>query len=104
MNHFTLPRFWKCYDALPADVRTVADQQFARLKADPDHPSLHFKRIGALWSFRNFRIVQSEGVRQVSRAVGHYSLDADLPHRGASRLRDRRAAEGVSTEQRTGAD
>lgn len=52
MNHFTLPRFWKCYDALPADVRTVADQQFERLKADPDHPSLHFKRIGTLWSVR----------------------------------------------------
>lgn len=52
MNHFTLPRFWKCYDALPADVRAVADQQFERLKADPDHPSLHFKRIGALWSVR----------------------------------------------------
>lgn len=55
MNHFTLPIFWRHYEALPEDVRRVADEQFERLKADPRHPSLHFKKVGRrrqLWSAR----------------------------------------------------
>ena len=55
MNHFTLPRYWKCYHALSTEVRKVADVQFARLKEDPQHPSLHFKKVGRhkqLWSVR----------------------------------------------------
>jgi hypothetical protein len=30
----------------------VADKNFELLKADPYHPSLHFKKIGQLWSVR----------------------------------------------------
>jgi len=30
----------------------VADKNFELLKADPHHPSLHFKKIGQLWSVR----------------------------------------------------
>jgi hypothetical protein len=37
---------------LPADVRALADKNFALFKADPRHPSLHFKRIGRVWSVR----------------------------------------------------
>ena len=36
----------------PADVRAGADKSYALLKADPRHPSLHFKRVGSLWSVR----------------------------------------------------
>jgi hypothetical protein len=30
----------------------LADQAYARLKEDPHHPSLHFKKIGEFWSAR----------------------------------------------------
>ena len=55
MKHSALASFWKRYDALPENVQRLADRQFERLKADPFHPSLHFKRVGRrkqLWSAR----------------------------------------------------
>ena len=45
MNHTASSRFWRCYEALPADVRDLADKNFRLLKADPKHPSLHFKLL-----------------------------------------------------------
>ena len=30
----------------------MADKNYALLKDNPQHPSLHFKRIGELWSVR----------------------------------------------------
>ena len=52
MRHLASPRFWALYRALPDEVRSLADKSFALLKADPRHPSLHFKRIGPVWSAR----------------------------------------------------
>ena len=52
MRHLASPRFWALYHALPADVRDLADKNYALLKSDPRHPSLHFKRLGELWSVR----------------------------------------------------
>jgi len=52
LRHLASTRFWTLYEALPADVRALADRNFALLKSDPRHPSLHFKRIGDLWSVR----------------------------------------------------
>ena len=57
------PRFWALYEALPAEVRALADKNFALLNSDPRHPSLHFKRIGNLWSVRvgdHYRAVGTE--------------------------------------------
>lgn len=50
--HAATKRFWRCYHSLPVDVRRVADRQFLLLRADPSHPSLHFKQVGRLWSVR----------------------------------------------------
>ncbi len=50
--HRTTRRFWRCYDALPSEIQRVADQSFVLLQRDPRHPSLHFKKIGKLWSAR----------------------------------------------------
>lgn len=50
--------------ALPADVRELADKSFALLKADPRRPSLHFKRLGELWSVRvgdHYRALGTDG-------------------------------------------
>jgi hypothetical protein len=52
LKHDASSRFWALYEALLAHVRAVADKNFALLKADPRYPSLHFKRIGSLWSVR----------------------------------------------------
>jgi hypothetical protein len=40
------------YGALPEEVRSLADKNFVLLKSNPKHPSLHFKRLGDLWSVR----------------------------------------------------
>lgn len=52
LKHSATPRFWQCYSALPDDVRSLADAKYQLLKSDPGHSSLHFKRIGKLWSVR----------------------------------------------------
>ncbi len=49
MNHHATKRFWKCYDSLPESIQRLADKNFALLKADPFHPSLHFKKVKAFW-------------------------------------------------------
>ena len=55
MKHLILPRFWRHYRQLPEDVQHLADKNFELLKSDPQHPSLHFKKVGRtrqLWSVR----------------------------------------------------
>jgi hypothetical protein len=52
VKHHANPRFWRCYRGLPNEVREQADRNYALLKADPSHGSLHFKKIGQLWSVR----------------------------------------------------
>jgi hypothetical protein len=52
MNHHTTADFWACYHQLPEAVRRVADANYQLLKIDPRHPSLHFRRVGRLWSVR----------------------------------------------------
>jgi hypothetical protein len=52
MIHHTTADFWACYQELPEHIQRVADDNYELLKADPRHPSLHFKRIGRLWSVR----------------------------------------------------
>lgn len=52
MNHRTTAGFWRRYDQLPQEIQKLADKNFQLLKADPYHPSLHFKKIGELWSVR----------------------------------------------------
>ena len=50
--HRTTPRFWTCLGRLPEAVQRVARQNFELLKENPAYPSLHFKKVGKLWSVR----------------------------------------------------
>ncbi len=50
--HRTSSRFWNLFENLPESVQTVARKNFQLLKDDPSHPSLHFKKVGKLWSVR----------------------------------------------------
>jgi hypothetical protein len=52
VKHLASPAFWDCYRQLPEAVRKLADANFALLKSDPRHPSLHFKKVGRFWSVR----------------------------------------------------
>lgn len=38
--------------ALPKPIQELADRNFALLKSNPKHPSLHFKNVGRFWSAR----------------------------------------------------
>jgi hypothetical protein len=50
--HRTTSRFWKYFEKLPWSVQDVAKNSFERLRTDPMYPSLHFKKVGKLWSVR----------------------------------------------------
>ena len=50
--HRTTPRFWQCFEKLPEKIRHLATDNFQLLKENPQHPSLHFKKIGPFWSAR----------------------------------------------------
>ena len=57
MQHRASTDFWDEYLALPQEIRARADKQFALLKANPQHPSLQFKKVGErrgneVWSAR----------------------------------------------------
>lgn len=52
MPHHASARFWRAYEALPPPVQRLADRSYALLKAEPNHPSLHLKRVGRFWSVR----------------------------------------------------
>jgi len=52
LKHHASAKFWALYESMPAEIRATADKNFALLKDNPQHPSLHFKKIGSLWSAR----------------------------------------------------
>jgi len=52
LNHFTHPDFWTLYRKLPQHIQRHADAAYALLQENPRHPSLHFKKVGVLWSAR----------------------------------------------------
>jgi hypothetical protein len=64
-QHKASADFWHAYDELPQEIRDRADKQFALLVADPQHPSLQFKKLGdrhgnEIWSARvtlNYRAI-----------------------------------------------
>ena len=52
MKHRATAGFWRRYHRLPEETRQLADKNYKLLKANPYHPSLHFKKVGTLWSVR----------------------------------------------------
>jgi hypothetical protein len=46
------PRFWRCYRQLPKEIQRLADESYDLLRQDPQHPSLHFKKMGRFWAAR----------------------------------------------------
>jgi hypothetical protein len=52
LSHLAGRRFWRHFEGLPPEIQQLARENFELLKTNPQHPSLHFKRIGKLWSVR----------------------------------------------------
>jgi mRNA-degrading endonuclease RelE of RelBE toxin-antitoxin system len=52
MRHFASPSFWECYRNLPSSIQELADKNFELLESNPQHPSLHLKKVGKYWSAR----------------------------------------------------
>ncbi|MFQ5686993.1 MAG: hypothetical protein ACE5GV_10070 [Candidatus Scalindua sp.] len=46
MKNYASTRFWICFDSLPKEIRKLAYYNYALLKEDAAHPSLHFKPVG----------------------------------------------------------
>jgi hypothetical protein len=58
-----LPSFWKRYDQLPAHIQKLADKTFHLFKDNPRHPSLGFRRKGAVHTAevgRSYRAIARE--------------------------------------------
>ncbi len=45
MNSQATPKFWKLYARLPGSVQRRAWKAYQLWKRNPNHPSLHFKRV-----------------------------------------------------------
>lgn len=52
MRHYASSSFWKQFEALPEDVRQLAEKNYRLLKANERHPSLNLKKIDEIWSVR----------------------------------------------------
>ena len=45
MKHFASRRFWEGFEALPHEVQNLARSNYALLRRDRYHPSLHFRSV-----------------------------------------------------------
>lgn len=45
MNSTASPRFWQCLHQLPEEVQALASKTYQIWLADPQHPSLNYKRL-----------------------------------------------------------
>lgn len=71
MIHKTLPRFWQLYAILPPAIQALADKNYALLKMNPMHPSLHLKKVSdsGIWSVRVGSNYRALGVRDEDSIV-----------------------------------
>jgi hypothetical protein len=67
MNSSTTAKFRQLFAALPRETQQRTRKAYVLWRENPRHPSLHFKKIGKIWSVRvddNFRAlahVKDEG-------------------------------------------
>jgi hypothetical protein len=52
VRQFASTKFWTAYEALPRQIRRLADENYELLKRDARHPSQQFKKVGKYWSVR----------------------------------------------------
>lgn len=52
MKSSTTTEFWRSYSQLPPPIKQLARKTYRLWAQDPHHRSLHFKKIGNVWSVR----------------------------------------------------
>lgn len=52
MKSFATSDFWRSYAELSPDLKEQARKAYRLWKENSLHPSLHFKKVGKLWSAR----------------------------------------------------
>lgn len=52
MRSLTTPDFWIAFASLPPDIKSRVLVAHRLWDHNPRHPSLHFKKIGNVWSVR----------------------------------------------------
>ena len=65
-------KFWKCYRALPEDIRQQAKEAYALFQRDPWYPSLRFKRVHSslpVYSVRVSKDYRAVGILNEERIV-----------------------------------
>jgi len=77
VTHQASAKFWQLYDALPREIRRVADKNFELVKKNPRHPSLHLKKVGRFWSVRIGAGHRAVAVREGSVLVWFWIGDHD---------------------------
>ncbi len=75
--HRTTNRFWKCFASLSESVQKASKKNFDLLQENPLHPSLHFKKVGKVWSARvgmdHRALALEDGEDFVWVWIGHHS-------------------------------
>lgn len=52
MKHFTSPSFWGHFNKQQPEIQKLAEKNFQLLKENPNHPSLHLKKVLKYYSVR----------------------------------------------------
>jgi hypothetical protein len=92
VKHFTNPAFWKHFNTLPPETQKQARENYELLKADPKHPSLHFKKVKKYWSIRVSQNVRALAVEAEDGFVwfwigNHEGYDQIINNRKRPQLR-----------------
>lgn len=64
MKSKAISKFWKCYTALPKEIKEKAKEVYVLFREDPWYPSLRFKRVHSRLPIYSVRITKDY------RAVG----------------------------------
>lgn len=60
----TTPRFWACFNALPAEIQKQAAKKYELFLENPYHRSLRLKQIDVFWSVRVSRSYRAVALRE----------------------------------------
>ncbi|MCG3167790.1 MAG: hypothetical protein POELPBGB_03585 [Bacteroidia bacterium] len=59
IKSFANKKFWDSYAELPKEIQKLADKAYELFKNNPQHPSLHFKKIGKKQPVYSARITEN---------------------------------------------
>jgi len=72
MKSRAVASFWHGYNRLPQPIQELAIKQYKLWLANPHHPSVRFKKIGARWSARVTDDYRSIGVMDGDVVIGFF--------------------------------